>query len=206
MNQLNSFTSFLLKNTSQIQTLYTDLATVSAQLSDDRTALASAFSNLATATKELDVLATNNRANLKGSVSELVDITNTLVQDKSSLEEVLDDTPLALQNLSGSFDPNTQTLDVRTNLPTSDNDGLALLLCNALNTTSVVNQLPAGVKNAACGAATTVAGAATGSSTPRRTRSPRSPARCLLSERAPSEPGDQGRRTDRLPCACRHGL
>lgn len=156
VDQLDKFTNFLLANDSNIKTLYTDLASVSSQLSDDRGALAAAFKNLAIATKQLDVLATTNRTNLKGSVDKIVDITNLLVQDKSSLEEILDDTPLALSNLAGSFDPNTQTLDTRANTPLSDQDGLANLLCNALQN----GVLPAAAANAACGATGTALGTA----------------------------------------------
>ena len=150
VDQLDRFTNFLLANDGNIRTLYTDLASVSTQLSDDRAALAAAFKNLSIATKQLDVLATTNRTNLKGSVDKIVDITNLLVQDKSSLEEVLNDTPLALSNLAGSFDPNTQTLDVRTNTPLSDQDGLANLICNALEN----GILPAGVAQSACDTST----------------------------------------------------
>ncbi len=149
VKQLDTFTQVLLRNDGGIRRLYTDLASVSAQLDDDRAALAAAFSNLAVATKQLGDLAKGSRGNLKADIEGLVDISNVLVQNRKALEETLDTAPLGLANLSGAYSPVTQTLDVRSNLPVSDGSGLSLLLCTALQSSPV----PAQLAGPACDAA-----------------------------------------------------
>jgi phospholipid/cholesterol/gamma-HCH transport system substrate-binding protein len=116
VDQLDQFSTTLIKDDSGIRHLYTDLATVSAELDADRTALASALKNLAVATGEVASLVKDNRDVITSDVKGLVDVTNVLVQDKKQLTELLDDAPLALQNLSGTYNPATQTLDTRTNV------------------------------------------------------------------------------------------
>ena len=147
VDQLDRFSQLLVANDGAIKTLYTNLSVVSAQLEDDRSALATAFQALAEATKQLGDLAKGTRTNLKGGVDKLVDITNILVQEKASIEEILDDTPQALVNLSGAYGPATQTLDVRTNLPLSDSSGLGLLGTSGL---------PSAVTSPLCSAASSL--------------------------------------------------
>jgi phospholipid/cholesterol/gamma-HCH transport system substrate-binding protein len=115
VDQLDRFSTTLINDDAGIRHLYTDLATVSAQLDADRTALASALKNLSVATGEVASLVQSNRANITSDVKGLLDVVNILVQDKKQLAELLDDAPLALQNLSGTYDPATQTLDTRNN-------------------------------------------------------------------------------------------
>jgi len=152
VDQLNAFTSILLKNDGNIRRLYTDLSQVSQQLDNDRTALGAAFANLAVATKQIGDLARDIRPNLANGVAGLVDVTNVLVQEKKSLEELLDTAPLGLQNLSGAFNPASQTLDVRNNTPNADGNGLSLLLCTFLRTSPV----PAAVGQQVCDASKAV--------------------------------------------------
>jgi len=151
VTQLDTFTQILLKNDAGIRRLYGDLAAVSAQLDDDRSALGAAFKNLAVATQQIGDLAKGARGNLKADINGLVDVTNVLVQNKKALEETLDTAPLGLANLSGAYSPVTQTLDVRSNLPTVDGSGLSLLLCTGLQTAGVPSTLADPVCNAAKG-------------------------------------------------------
>jgi len=149
VDQLNTFTGILLKNDGNIKRLYTSLSAVSAQLQDDRSALAQAFATLAVATQELGDLAKGARSNIKIGVDRLADITNILVQEKASLVELIDTAPQGLTNLSGAYSPVTQTLDTRNNTPMSDSSGLGLLICTALSTTG----LPGAVTDPLCTAA-----------------------------------------------------
>ena len=121
VDQLDQFSTTLINDDAGIRHLYTDLATVSTQLDADRTALGEALKNLSVATGEVASLVKDNRANITSDVKGLLDVTNILVQDKNQLAELLDDAPLALQNLSGTYNPSSQTLDTRDNVQqTSD--------------------------------------------------------------------------------------
>ncbi len=134
INQLDTFTQTLSADDGKIRSLYTDLASVSAQLADDRQALAAALKNLSTTFTEVTSLVSKNRANLHADLTQLKDLTDVLAQEKDAIAEVLDTAPLGLSNLATAYNPASQNLDTRNNTPelSGDPNALKTYLCNQL--------------------------------------------------------------------------
>jgi phospholipid/cholesterol/gamma-HCH transport system substrate-binding protein len=126
IDNLATFTHALQQSDGSVRTLTTDLSTVSSQLDGDRASLASALRNLSLALGDVAQLVHDNRSVLTSDVSGLTQITNTLTSQKTSLTELLDDAPLALQNLNNSYDPSSQSLRTKADLQMTTNPTLYL--------------------------------------------------------------------------------
>jgi len=116
LTSLQSFTSMLKQNNSQVQSATGELATVSGFLAQDRTDLGTALSQLATALGQVQSFIQDNRKQLQGVVNQLVPITRTMAAQRASLAELLDDAPLAADNLLNAYDPAKGTVDGRADL------------------------------------------------------------------------------------------
>ncbi len=126
INNLAQFTHALNNSDSAVRTLTNDLATVSSQLEGDRASLASALKNLSLALGDVAQLVHDNGAVLTSDIAGLTKITNTLVSQKTSLTELLDDAPLALQNLNNAYDPSTESLRTKNDVEITNNPTLYL--------------------------------------------------------------------------------
>jgi phospholipid/cholesterol/gamma-HCH transport system substrate-binding protein len=126
INNLATFTSALQRSDGDVRTLTNDLATVSGQLNGDRASLASALRNLSLALGDVGQLVQDNRSVLTSDISGLTKITNTIVSQKTSLTELLDVGPLALQNLNNSYDPSSQSLRAKNDSQQTSNPTLYL--------------------------------------------------------------------------------
>ncbi|HEX5496833.1 MAG TPA: MCE family protein [Mycobacteriales bacterium] len=115
VRNLRKFVSTLARGDQQVRQFNTNLASVSAQLAGERTALAAALKNLAAALGQVTTFVRNNQALIKTNVAGLARVTSTLVHQRDALAEFLDVAPTALSNLSDAYDPRSGTLDTRNN-------------------------------------------------------------------------------------------
>lgn len=116
VGHLQSFTSMLRANDSQVAHLNSQLANVSSYLAEDRDDMAAAVDNLGGALKIVTDFIRDNRAHLRSSVQRLTGPTKVLVRQKKSLREAIKLIPLALQNYVNAYNPGTNTIDGRGDL------------------------------------------------------------------------------------------
>lgn len=126
---LQQFTTTLAQDNGGVVAVNNDLAAVSVQLNAERSDLAAALHYLSIALAEVTSFVGDNRAQLTSDVTGLTSITGTLVKEKTSLTEFIDDAPLALSNLSLAYDGKYRTLDTRSN-ETSNNASITTVICS----------------------------------------------------------------------------
>jgi phospholipid/cholesterol/gamma-HCH transport system substrate-binding protein len=127
VKNLQSFTTMLATNDTQVRRLNADLATVSTQLDGERDDLSLALKNLAIALDDVSTFVHDNRVAVKTSVRRLEDVTQSVAQQRNALAETLTNAPVALSNLQNAYNPATGTLDTRSNARQLDDP--ALFLC-----------------------------------------------------------------------------
>jgi phospholipid/cholesterol/gamma-HCH transport system substrate-binding protein len=130
VKNLQTFTSMLATNDSQVRRLNADLASVSTQLDAERDDLAAALKNLAVALSEVSSFVHDNRASLTTNIGQLASVTGTVAKQRDALAETLTDAPVAISNLQNAYNPKSGTLDTRANL--NENLKLQTLLCNLI--------------------------------------------------------------------------
>ena len=116
LTSLQSFTTMLKQNNSQVQSATGELADVSGFLAQDKNDLGTALSQLATALGQVQSFIQDNRGRIQTVVDQLVPITKTMAAQRASLAELLDDAPLAADNLLNAYDPAKQSIDGRADL------------------------------------------------------------------------------------------
>ncbi|MFI5533801.1 MCE family protein [Kitasatospora sp. NPDC051853] len=116
LTQLESFAAMLKENDGRVRTVTDRLAAVSSYLAEDKEELGQALHQLAVALGEVKTFVENNRTRLANGVDQLVPITQSLVDQRASLAELLDTAPLAAGNLLRAYDPRTGTITGRANL------------------------------------------------------------------------------------------
>jgi phospholipid/cholesterol/gamma-HCH transport system substrate-binding protein len=130
IGNLQSFTTMLADNNSQVRRLNADMATVATQLGEERENLRLALDSLGTAVNEVSTFVADNRAVLKTDVAQLVAVTDSLVKNRQALAETLENAPVAVSNLQNAYHPRTGTLDTRNNAKGLDDP--LLLMCSIL--------------------------------------------------------------------------
>lgn len=138
---LQQFTTMLAQNDDQVRTFNTQLASVARQLAADSGELELALKKLSAALAELATFVRDNRAALADNVEALVDVTNVLVRQQQAMIDVLDAAPLALSNLSLSYNPKSGTTDTRDNLTGPHHT--AAFLCSLMVNILPTPQIPA---------------------------------------------------------------
>jgi virulence factor Mce-like protein len=113
---LQSFTTMLKNNDGKVKAATDQLSTVSGFLADDKEDLGGALRQLSTALGQVKSFIQDNRSRLKTSIGKLTPITRSLVDQRASLAELLDDAPLAAANIVNAYNPGTGTLDGRTDI------------------------------------------------------------------------------------------
>jgi phospholipid/cholesterol/gamma-HCH transport system substrate-binding protein len=134
--QLQSFISTLAQNDSTVRSFNTSLARVSDMLAGERGDLAASLRNLATALGDVTTFVRTNKDVLRSDISGLNRVAKVLVKRRNELNEILDDAPLALNNLYYAYNPDTGTLDTSANLASTLGNAVndpALTLCTFLN-------------------------------------------------------------------------
>jgi phospholipid/cholesterol/gamma-HCH transport system substrate-binding protein len=116
INNLQQFTAMLNNNDSQVRLGEQQLSQVFGFLSADRQNLAGALNELATALNQVKGFVQGNRGALKSDISQLMSITQLLVNQRKSLAEALDVTPLAADNFLNAYSPVYGSLAGRGNL------------------------------------------------------------------------------------------
>lgn len=116
LSYLQSFTAMLKTNDGKVRAATDQLSTVTGFLADDKENLGGALQQLSTALGQVKTFIQDNRGRLRTSIAKLEPITQTLVDQRASLAELLDTAPLAADNLLNAYDPGTGTLQGRADI------------------------------------------------------------------------------------------
>jgi phospholipid/cholesterol/gamma-HCH transport system substrate-binding protein len=116
VKELQSFTSMLASNDSEVREFNKRLADVSGFLADERGDLGTAVRELSIALGEVADFVRDNRELVKSNVDRLTDVTEVVVDQRKALAEVLDVAPDALGNLSLAYNGSSGTLDARADI------------------------------------------------------------------------------------------
>jgi phospholipid/cholesterol/gamma-HCH transport system substrate-binding protein len=136
VDNLGQFTNTLARNDGQVRLLNDQLADLSGFLASERGNLSGVLQVLPPALEDVASFVRDNRDGLHTDVGKLASITDILVRQQKALAETFDVAPLALGNLTNTYNAASGTLDVRPVLV----PGLGLpalnsqqLLCGLLN-------------------------------------------------------------------------
>ncbi|MFI6496200.1 MCE family protein [Nonomuraea typhae] len=110
VRNLADFTRMLRANDDQVRLAEQQLADVAGFLAADRDELGGALHELAVALGEVKTFVSENRTLLATNVDKLAAITQTLVDQRRSLAEALDNLPLAATNVVNAYDEETRTI------------------------------------------------------------------------------------------------
>jgi phospholipid/cholesterol/gamma-HCH transport system substrate-binding protein len=113
VDHLQSFTTTLADNDGGVRKLNANLAKVGGQLAGERKDLGAALANLATALSAVNNFVSTNRNSLTGDIHGLANVTNVLTKEKEAITQFTDLAPLALSDLGLSYDPESMTLDTK---------------------------------------------------------------------------------------------
>jgi phospholipid/cholesterol/gamma-HCH transport system substrate-binding protein len=113
LKDLATFTTALSRDDTQVRQFNRLLSSVAAQLAGERTELAAALSNLATALGQVSSFVHENRNQLHADISGLALVAGILAKQRNALAEVLDVAPLALGNIGNAYNASSGTLDTR---------------------------------------------------------------------------------------------
>lgn len=131
VTNLAKFTTMLQDSDAQVRDFSQRVADVSGFLASERSDLAAAVKRLADALDAVKTFVNSSHAVLKSNVDNLASVTQVLVDQRSSLAEVLDDAPLGLDNLYNSYNAASGTLDARMNLNELNNPPI-ITVCKLL--------------------------------------------------------------------------
>ncbi|HEX3779668.1 MAG TPA: MCE family protein [Pseudonocardiaceae bacterium] len=146
VDNLAQFTTTLANSDATVRQVTSQLSDVSGFLADERGNLGAAVSQLSTALGQVQSFISNNRSEIKSNVDNLTSVTQVLVNERSSLAEVLDDAPLALTNVVDSYNAASGSLDTRTDINDLANPP-AVEVCHLLQQLAPGN-LPADIASA----------------------------------------------------------
>jgi len=112
---LEGFISTLAKNDKTVRQFNESMAQVSTMLAGERQELRASLHNLGTAMGEVSTFVRDNRAILGRNIEGLNRVARVLVKQRGALDQILSSAPLALNNLYMTYNPQTGTLDTRSN-------------------------------------------------------------------------------------------
>lgn len=133
--KLNSFVTTLSENDDTVRDFNTSLASASTVLAAERKDLATALENLGKAMKKVTTFVRDNKSLLRTNIKGLNRISKVLVKNREAIDQFAKEAPLAANNLGGTYNPQSGTLDTRANigeLPTMLQNDPALFLCGVL--------------------------------------------------------------------------
>lgn len=113
---VEQFVHALAANDTTVRQFSESLAQGASLLSGDRQDLANAMDNLATALDQVRSFVADNQAALTSNIAGLTQISETLVNRRNELAEILRTAPLALNNLALAYNGSSGTLDTRANV------------------------------------------------------------------------------------------
>ncbi|GAA4528412.1 MCE family protein [Amycolatopsis samaneae] len=116
IQNLNSFTGALAQSDAQLNEFYQRVADVSGFLAKDSGDVGAALTSLGGALGDVKTFVADNKEALSSNVDKLASLTKVLVDQRSSLAEVLDVAPVGATNFINSYDAASGTIAVRDNL------------------------------------------------------------------------------------------
>jgi phospholipid/cholesterol/gamma-HCH transport system substrate-binding protein len=116
LEALEGFVSTLADNDTTVRRFNRSLGAVSTLLSGEREELAAALKNLSTALGQVGSFVKENKASLGRNITGLNRVAKVLVKRRSELDQILRLAPVALSNLSLTYNPDTGTLDTNANM------------------------------------------------------------------------------------------
>jgi len=116
VDNLAQFTQTLANSDATVRTFTNQLADVSGFLAGQRGQLGAAVTELGSALGQVQTFIQSNRAMIKSNVDNLAQVTKVLVNERSALAEVLDEAPLALDDVVNSYNAASGSLDARADL------------------------------------------------------------------------------------------
>ncbi|MGP3926096.1 MCE family protein [Streptomyces sp. 8N616] len=133
VRNLQVFTSAMAADDKSVRTFNDSLAGVAEQLSGERKELGEALKQLSIALKDVAGFVKGNKKSLTSNVKGLSEVTRVLVKQRAALEELMDVAPAGLGNLNNAYNPESGTLDTRSNGEQSHDP--ASVLCSIFKTT-----------------------------------------------------------------------
>lgn len=134
---LRKFTGALKSSDKQVRLFNSQLSAVAGQLAGERGDLGKALQLLGQALDVVHNFVRNNAGRLHTTIHGLRDITSLLVRQQSSLRETLAVAPIALANITHSYNPAIGALSTRSNLSSLTN---ATTFCALLHGGGVLGQ------------------------------------------------------------------
>ncbi len=116
LTELEGFVKTLAENDDTVRKFNQSLADVSVMLAGESDELSAALSNLSTALGQVGTFVQENKASLGRNITGLNRVAKVLVKRRAELDEILRIAPVALSNLSLTYNPDTGTLDTNANL------------------------------------------------------------------------------------------
>jgi ABC-type transporter Mla subunit MlaD len=116
VENLGKFSQTLADSDKQVRSFESQLADVSGYLASEKDNLAATVRQLGTTLTAVQAFIDQNHDRLKSNVDKLAGITKVLVDQRSSLAEILDVAPVGLSNLVNTYNGASGTLDARPNL------------------------------------------------------------------------------------------
>jgi phospholipid/cholesterol/gamma-HCH transport system substrate-binding protein len=131
VNNLQSFTSTLAANDSQVRGFASELTKVSAELDAERQDFAAALHNLGIALGEVAAFIHHNRAELSTDVRGLSTVSTILARERTLLAHIADIGAVGISNYPHMYTPSQRTYNARFNFNTLG-DNPAVFVCQAL--------------------------------------------------------------------------
>ena len=135
--EIERFVSAVAENDRTVRRFNDSLAGAADLLAGERDDLAEALRNLAVAMKAVSRFVRENREVLSSNIEGLNRVSKVLVKQRAALDEILTVAPTALTNLFHTYNPDSGTLDTRSNIPAETLGALeqdpALVLCGMLH-------------------------------------------------------------------------
>jgi virulence factor Mce-like protein len=138
VDNLAQFTQTLANSDATVRKFTNQLADVSGFLAGQRGQLSAAVTELGSALGQVQGFIQNNRALIKSNVDNLSQVTKVLVDERAALAEVLDEAPLALDDVINSYNAASGSLDARANLNELANPPI-VEVCHLLQQVTPVN-------------------------------------------------------------------
>lgn len=115
LGALQGFIGTLAENDRTVRQFNQSMAEVSTLLAGERQELRASLRNLAIAMGEVSSFVKENREILGRNIEGLNRVARVLVKQRGALDQILSSAPLALNNLYMTYNPQTGTLDTRSN-------------------------------------------------------------------------------------------
>lgn len=116
VDNLAQFTQTLADSDATVRQISGQLANVTGFLASQKSQLAAAVQQLGQALSQVQSFIQINRGEIKSNVDNLAAVTKVLVDERSSLAEVLDVAPLALDDVVNAYNASSGTLDARADI------------------------------------------------------------------------------------------